>query len=43
MNWDELIVDLLVNNDIRGKKLMLIVALVVGPNIVAYPANFDQV
>jgi hypothetical protein len=37
MNWAEMVSELLTTNDVRGKKLMLIVASVVGPNLISYP------
>ena len=37
MNWAEMVSELLATNDVRGKKLMLIVASVVGPNLISYP------
>ncbi len=37
MNWTEMVTELLATSDVRARKLMLIVASVVGPNLIAYP------
>ncbi len=43
MNWAEMVSELLATNDIRGKKLMLIVASVVGPNLISYPSTIEAI
>ena len=37
MNWTDMVAELLATSDVRARKLMLIVASVVGPNLITYP------
>jgi len=37
MNWTDMVSELMATNDVRAKKLMVIVASVVGPNLISYP------
>jgi len=43
MNWNEMVSELLATNDIRGKKLMVIVASMVGPNLISYPQTIEDI
>jgi len=43
MNWNEMGSELLSINGIWGRKLMLIVASMVDPNLISYPQTIEDV